>query len=228
MGAPTFMATVYTILRKDIQSELRSKQTVVTMLLFGVVLTMVFAFSFVTDPETNRMVFPGAVWGALFFSAVLGVGRTFAREAENGAFTALMLSPADRSAVLLAKIIANFLLVVAVMVLVVPLLAVMLHVDCSGIELWLAIQIVSGCIAFAVVATPLAVLAVNARFAEVLLPTVIFPMVTPVLIAGVKGTGVLMGTTVGDDPVPWLKFTWAFALVFGLLGMSLFNRMVTE
>ena len=71
-------------------------------------------------------------------------------------------------------------------------------------------------------------LAVNARFAEVLLPTVIFPMVTPVLIAGVKGTGVLMGTTIGDDPVPWLKFTWAFALVFGLLGMSLFNRMVTE
>ena len=51
MGAPPFMATVYTILRKDIQSELRSKQTVVTMLLFGVVLTMVFAFSFVTDPR---------------------------------------------------------------------------------------------------------------------------------------------------------------------------------
>ena len=61
------------------------------MLLFGVVLTMVFAFAFVTDYETNRMVFPGAIWGFIF-TGVLGVGRTFAREAEDGAFHALMLS----------------------------------------------------------------------------------------------------------------------------------------
>ena len=57
-----------------------------------------------------------------------------------------------------------------------------------------------GALRFSVVATPLAVLAVGARFAEVLLPMVIFPLVTPILIAGVKGTSALMGTTVEDDP----------------------------
>ncbi|MEE2786024.1 MAG: heme exporter protein CcmB [Myxococcota bacterium] len=228
MSTPGFVNTVHAVIAKDIRSELRSKQTVATMLLFGVVLTMVFAFAFVTDPQTNRMVFPGAIWGALFFTGVLGVGRTFAREAEDGAFHALMLSPADRGAVLVAKMVVNVILVSTVMVLVVPLMAIMLHVQTDGLATWLVIQIVSGCVGFAVVATPLAVLAVGARFAEVLLPMVIFPLVTPILIAGVKGTSALMGTTVEDDPMPWLKFTWAFICVFGLLAMALFDRMVTE
>jgi len=74
----------------------------------------------------------------------------------------------------------------------------------------------------------LAVMAVGARFAEVLLPIVVFPMVTPVLIAGVKGAGVVLGTTFETDPWPWLQFTAAYDLCFGLIGLFLFERMVTE
>ena len=198
------------------------------MLLFGMVLTFVFAFGFVSDPQTNLKVIPGALWCALLFTGALGVGRTFAREAEDGAFSALVLSPADRGAILLAKCLMNVLLITLVMALVTPCLAVMLRVDLTPYAGIIALQLGLGAIGFAAVGTPLAVMAVNARFAEVLLPMVVFPLLSPLVISGVKGTGVLLGVTIGDDPWSWMQFSVAYDLVFGVGGLLLFEKMVTE
>ena len=197
-----YFGTFWTVLGNDLRTEWRAKETFLTMLLFGTVLAFVFAFGFTNDPVTNRRILPGALWGALFFTGALGVGRTFAREAEDGAFAALILSPASRSAILLAKIVTNMVLIALVMVLVVPLLTIMLRVDMTD-ELPTIIALLgTGTVGFSVVATPLAVMAVSARFPEVLLPIVVFPMVTPVLIAGVNATGITLGTAIGDTPGP--------------------------
>ncbi len=228
MNQPGFLSVVGVVLAKDLRTELRSKQTLMTMAMFGLVLTFVFAFSFVADPATNRKVLPGALWASLLFTGTLGVGRTFAREAELGAFAALVLSPADRAAVLLGKMLGNLAMSIVVMVLVVPLLALMLRVDITATAAIIALQLLLGALGFAVVGTPLAVMAVNARFAEVLLPIVVFPLVTPVLIAGVKGTGIALGTTIGEDAWGWVQFIAAFDVAFGVGGLFLFERMVTE
>jgi heme exporter protein B len=217
------------VLRKDLTVELRSKETLATMGLFGAVMTFVLAFGLVSDPAANRRVLAGAWWIALLFVGTLGVGRTFAREAQDDAFTALILSPAHRGAILLAKMAGNLLLSLGVLALVAPLLAVMLHVEVESEVLGaLAGGLFLGALGFAVVGTPLAVLAVNARFAEVLLPMVVFPLVSPVLISGVTVTGVLLGTDVAGDVGGYLKLMAAFDLAFGVGGVFLFERMVTE
>lgn len=228
MRRHSFIKLLGILLFKDLRSEARSKQTLATMALFGLVLAFIFAFGFVADPKTNLRVLPGALWGSLLFTGTLGVGRTFAQESHDGAFAALVLSPAPRSAILLGKILINFLLTVLVMFIVMPILSVMLHVDLSGHVGIILMQVALGSLAFAAVGTPLAVVAVNARFAEVLLPMVIFPMLTPVLIAGVKSTGIVLGTSVGIDPWPWMQFMIAFIAFFGTMGLFLFERMVTE
>jgi heme exporter protein B len=228
MKPPGYFGVVSIVVGKDLRTELRSKETLATMLLFGLVLTMVFAFGFASDPATNRKVIPGALWASLLFTGTLGVGRTFAREAEHGAFAALILSPADRAALLLAKTVVNFLLSLMVMCVVTPLLAVLLRVDMMPHAGIIAAHLSLGALGFAVIGTPLAVMAVNARFAEVLLPMVVFPLVSPVLIAGVKGVSVALGTTAGTDPWSWVQFNAAFDLTFGLGGLFLFERLVTE
>ena len=216
------------LLKKDAVLELRSKQTMMTMLLFGAVLTFMYAIGFETNPGVNRQVFPGVVWGALLFTGALGVGRTFSHESASGAFEALILSAVPRSALLMSKMVVNLCLILLVMSIVVPLFAVMLRVDLSGLEFTLALQILVGTIGFSAVATPLSVIAVGARFPEVLLPVVIFPLVTPVLISGVKGTGVLLGVAIGGSPWSWISFSSAFAVVMLTIGVLLFEKLVTE
>jgi heme exporter protein B len=225
---PGFLGTVRLVLAKDLRTELRSKELLVTLMLFGAVLTFIFAFGFANDPATNRKVLPGALWAALLFTGALAIGRTFAREAEADAFTALVLSPADRSAVLLAKMLGNLLLQLVVLALVLPLLAVMLRIDLEGVTGQVVLLLLLGTIGFAVVGTPLAVMAVSARFAEVLLPIVVFPLVVPVLIAGVQGTGVVLGTVIGENPNDFIALMLAFDAFYAVGGLLLFDRMVSE
>ena len=228
MSGQSYVTTVGVVLAKDLLAEFRSRETVTTMGLFGLVTTFVFAFGFSADPMTNMKVFPGVLWTTLLFTGTLGIGRTFAREQQEGAFGALVLAPVPRSAILLAKIIVNLLLTAIVMVIVTPTVALMLHVDLTPYAAVIALQLTLGAIGFAVVGTPLAVIAVNARFAEVLLPMVVFPLVTPVVISGVTGTGALLGTTASDDPWSWIQLTAAFDCLYGIGGLFLFERMVSE
>lgn len=224
----SFAHAYRTVLAKDLRTELRSKETLATLLLFGGVLTFVLAFGLSNDHKLNRRIMPGAIWLAMLFTGTLGVGRTFAREAEDGAFTALVLSPTPRGALLLAKMTVNLLMTVTVIALVLPLLTMLLRVDLTGALGPIALQVLLGGVGFAVIGTPLAVMAVNARFPEVLLPMVIFPLVVPVLIAGVQGTGVVLGTVAGDDPWVWIQLMLAFDVVYGTGGLLLFERMVSE
>jgi heme exporter protein CcmB len=223
-----YLDTLRGMLAKDLRIELRSKEVLFTLVLFGLVMVLVFAFGFASDEKTSRAVLPGILWATLLFSGTLGIGRTFGREARDGAFQALVLSPAPRSAVLLAKVTVNLALMLFVMALLTPVLAVMLRVDlspCAGI---IALQLTLGALGFAVVGTPLAVMAINARFAEVLLPLVVFPLAAPVLICGVNGTGAVLGTVIDPDPLPWLRMTAAFDAIYFAGGLFLFERMVTE
>ncbi len=224
----TFLDTLLLVWGKDIRIELRSKDTLITLVLFALVMTMVFTFGFASDPESNRRVFPSVLWATVLFCGTLGVGRTFAREARDGAFTALVLSPAHRGGILAAKTLVNLVLTLAVTAISTPILAVMLRVDLSDIAGPVALQLLLGGAGFALVGTPLAVMAVNARFAEVLLPMVVFPLVAPVLIAGVTGTAALLGTIPEHDPGPWYQLMLGFDCVYLVGGQFLFGRMVTE
>ena len=218
----------WVIFDKDLRVELRSKETFATLGLFGAVLSFVFAFGFIGDPAVNLQVAPGVLWAGLLFVGALGVGRTFAREQDNSAFTALALSPIPRTAILASKVLMNFILTAGTMALMTPLLALLLHLDLTPYALPLACLIGLGALGFALIGTPLAVLAVGARFPEVLLPMVTFPLVSPVLICGVRGCAALFGTAVDDDYWAWAQMILAFDLIAGLGGFFLFEWMVSE
>ena len=210
-----FWGALTLLMRKEFRLELRSKQTLITMLMFGVVLTFMYSIGFETDPGTNRKVFSG-------------VGRSFAHESSSGVFDALMLAPLPRSAILVSKLLVNVILMSIVMIVVIPLFAVMLRVEIADVLPMLSLQVFVGIVGFCSIATPVSVIGTTARFPEVLLPMVVFPLITPVLIAGVKGTGVLLGTAIGDSPLGWVYFTAAFSTVFLTLGVLLFDKLVTE
>ena len=226
-----FVQTFLVVLGNDIRAEARSRQTVVTMVLFGIVLATVFAFGFTSEPKINRNTFPGILWGCLFFTSVLGVGRTFFREAEDGAFHALVLSPADRGGILMAKVVMNTVLAMLVMAVILPLLVVLLNVELvdpkgDSIVGLVCLQLVSGDFLYLGRNTARSD-GGDGPFLQVCF-MLIFPMVTPVLVAGVASTGIALGTSLGDSPWTWLQVIWGIGAVFGALGMVLFERMVTE
>jgi heme exporter protein B len=100
------------IIWKDIVLESRSRETIASLLVFGVVVLVVFNFALDVTPANVLQLAPGLLWVAIVLSAVTGMGRTFLIERENGCMTALLLAPVERSSIYLAKLIVNTLLLI--------------------------------------------------------------------------------------------------------------------
>jgi heme exporter protein B len=211
----SYLADVGTLARKDLRLELRSRDTVPAMLLFVVSTLVVFNFSLPAGASAEAAY--GLLWGALVFTAILGLTRAFAAEREQRVLDGLVLAPCDRSAIWLGKAIA----VVAFLGLaeIVALPAFALFFEPVGWELVAAVALAN--LGFAVVGTLLAAVAAASRARELLLPLLFLPLVIPVVVGGV-------GASIADDPARYLGFLVLYDLIFAILSWASFEYVVTE
>src|ERR1700741_3229059 len=105
------MKTALTVLRKDIRLELRTFETVPAMVLFSFATFVIFHFGLNRSTIAGQLA-AGVLTVTLLFAAMLGAGRLFVAEREQGGFDAFLLAPVDRNALLLAKTAALYVYLV--------------------------------------------------------------------------------------------------------------------
>jgi heme exporter protein CcmB len=177
---------------KDLRVESRSRELVFTTLFFALTSVLVFAFSFVqVDGTVPVGAASGILWVTLAFAGTIALTRTFEREREHDTLRGLLLSPIPRTAVYLGKLFGVVLLLAAIQALIVPLTGLFFQAPIVRSAGWLISMLVTGALVFAAVGTLFAAMLVRARSRDVLLPLVLFPIVVPVIIAGVRGTNAL-------------------------------------
>jgi heme exporter protein B len=224
-----FGATVLRIVRKDLTVEVRSREVVYTTLFFAVSCLLVFAFALVREGRAPEGAGEGILWATLTFAGTLALGRTFERERQSETLRALLLAPVPRAAVYVGKLVGIVGLLLAVEIVLVPLVTLFFGAPLMRRPLWLAGVLLTGTIGFAAVGTLFAAMLVRARSRDVLLPVLLYPVVVPVLIAGVRGTSALVEPTF--DPAIarfWLALLFAFDAVFVTLALWTFEPVMTD
>src|SRR6185312_14654468 len=124
----TFVRRVLVIMAKDLRAELRTKEAVNASLSFALVVLLLFSFAFDPSEETTREISGGLLWIVFAFAGTLLLNRSFARELSNDCLDALISAPIPASALLLGKALANFLLVLAVELIALPLFGVFYNI----------------------------------------------------------------------------------------------------
>lgn len=225
----SFAATVWLVTKKDLLIELRSREVAYTTLFFAVACVLVFAFGFVREGVAVDDAAAGILWIAIAFSGTLALGRTFERERQNDTLRALMLTPADRPALYVGKLLGVLILLAAVEAIVTPLVALMFHAPLFAFPVMTGLLLAAGTIGFAAVGTLFAAMLVRARSRDVLLPILLYPITIPVIIAGVRGTAVLLQPE-ANLPVArmWLSILVFFDVVFITLALWTFEPAMTE
>lgn len=228
-GGPSFVQTVWLVTRKDLLIEFRSREIVYTTLFFAVACVLVFAFGFVHEGVAVEDAAAGILWIAIAFSGTLALGRTFERERENDTLRALMLTPMDRPALYLGKLVGVLLLLVGVEAVIVPLVGLMFHAPLFASPLLMMFLLLSGTVGFVAVGTLFAAMLVRARSRDVLLPILLYPITIPVIIAGVRGTAALLQPE-ADLPIArmWLSLLIFFDVVFVTLALWTFEPAMSE
>jgi heme exporter protein B len=222
------LAKVWTIFRKDLLIELRTKDSINAMIFFGIVVLVIFNFALESIRDSIRLAVPGVLWTAFAFSGTLGLNRMFAAEKENSCLQGLLMIPVDRGIIYLGKMLAAaaFMLLTEVVIFVFSLIFFNLTVW-SEIP-YIVLVCFVGTLGFTAVGTLLSAIAVNTRMREVLLPLILFPVVLPILINAVEATAIILNTV--DYRVLQLPLTImsVFTIVFVTLAYLLFEYVLED
>lgn len=225
----SLLRTIWLVVRKDLLIELRSREILYTTVFFAVSCVLVFAFGFVQEGQAPEGAAAGILWIAVAFSGTLALGRTFERERQTDTLRALLMAPADRPAIYLAKLCGVLILLFAVEALIVPLIALMFQAPVFRHPLMLAALLAAGTVGFAAVGTLFAAMLIRARSRDVLLPVLLYPMTIPVIIAGVRGTAALLqAETDVASARAWLSILFFFDVVFLTLALWTFEPVMGE
>jgi heme exporter protein B len=214
----------WALLWKDIRVELRTRQVWGGMALFAILVLVVFNFAFDLTAVDKVAVAPGALWIAFVFASILGLGRTFAAEREQGSLDRLLVCPGDRKAIYFAKLLGNMLFIGVVEVIAVPLFAA--AYDLPILTPGIIPIVVLGTLGVASIGTMFSAVASNTRAREVLLPLLVFPLIIPVVIGAVRATQDLVSPA--GDGISWLGLIAAFDVIFVSLSMILFQYVIEE
>lgn len=229
----SYLSVVVAIIKKDIRSELRTKEMVASMFVFSVLVLLIFNFTLSLDRETTLALAPGILWVAFVFAGSLGLNRSFASERENRCIHGLMLAPVDRSALYFGKLVSNVIFMLVAEVFLLPLFMVFFNLNLfAELEpaafMTFLLVVGLGTLGYAAVGTTLAAIAANTTMREVLLPVLLFPVAVPVVIGAAESTRLIFQPDLFHSPWGWIRLLAVFAVVFIVVSWLTFEYVLEE
>lgn len=224
----TFLLQSLLIYRKDMLVEYRTRERVVTMFVFSLIIVVIFNFAFNTDPNIVHRVVPGMIWVAFAFASMLSASRSFASEKDKGTLDGLLLAPIDRGSIFLGKLLGNVTLIGLVQLAILPLFVIFFNMTILPYLSKLLVVFFLGTVGFSSIATLFAAVAVNTRMRDVMLPVLLLPIASPVLIALVETTRTIFEGGDWQDMANWIRLLSVFTVVFLVASVMLFDYIVEE
>ena len=222
----TAFAKIIAIFWKDILIELRTKEIIVSVLVFALLVLVIFSFAFGAGTDMTELIAPGILWVALTFGGVIGLNRTFTVEKENSRLEGLMLCPVDRAVIYWGKLAASFTFMLAVSIVVTPIFLALFNLPMFLPRL--AFIIVLANLGFAAVGTLFSALAVNTRARDIMLPILFLPVAVPVIVAAVKATAPVLAGRPWPDMLTWLQIIIVFDIIYLVIATLVFEFVVEE
>lgn len=211
---------------KDLRIEARSRVTAEQILPFGLVVLLLFAFALDPDRGVLRDVAPGLFWVTVLLAALLAVSRSFALEAEHGARDGLRLSGLDPAAIFLGKAAAIAVELLALEAVLSVGVIVLFDVELGSVAP-IVLAAFLATVGVASTGTLYGVLAASSGARETLVPVLLLPVVSPVLLAATRAWEAAIDD-VPSESWPWIGLLAIFAVLYTSIGTLAFGSLLEE
>lgn len=223
----TLIKSALLVAKKDLYSELKTKQILATMIIFSGLVILVFSFAFDPANQTTKAVIPGVVWVIVVFSGILGLNRSFISEQRNDTMQGLLVAPMLPQSVFLGKFLANFSMILIVELVSLPFLFLLFDFKVLGSLPYFVVVMIIGSFGFISIGTFLAALAANSKNSEMLLPLLLFPITSPILIGVVQATRIFLSNTEKfSSAFAWMQLVAAYDVIFFVLCFLLIDYVL--
>ena len=232
MKRPSSFSQYRVLLAKDLKAEFRSKDMIVSMGIYAVLVIVVYgvALSFAKPGAEFLEVSAGLLWALVTFTSLLGLNRSFSRESEGGCIEGLLLAPIDRGAVFLAKATSNLVFLLLVELVAVPLFWLFFssYANLAPSAWMMIVPLVIGSVGIAGIGTLLSTITMRTRGKDVLLTLLFVPIVFPLLYACVAATTAVVvgGDVMADMLLPSLALAAGYDVIMILASWVLYDFVI--
>lgn len=223
---PSWVSQALLVARKDLTIELATGEIVTTSGFFAVLVAVIASLAFFAGPRAAERVAPGVIWVAVAFASVLALSRTWQRERDDGALSGLLVLPLARSAIFAGKALGLFVFITVVEIIVVPVTALFFSVDLTQVGVGLVLICAVATPGIAASGTLFGAMTVRTRARDLVLASVLFPLLAPTLLAGVAGTRELFSGASLGELSDYLSMMGVFGVVFVTGGLGLFELLI--
>ena len=212
---------------RDLLLAWRRRSDVLATLFFFIIVVSLFPLGVGPEPQLLRTIAPGVVWVAALLASMLALGRTFGNDYQDGTLEQLLLTPQPLFLIVLAKVLAQWIVSELPLVLVAPVLG--MQFGLSQNTLWImTVSLLLGTPVLSLIGSIGAALTLGLRAANVLVALLVLPLYIPVLIFG---AGAIESTVNGLEPQAYLLLlgaTLILALAFAPWATSAALRISVE
>jgi heme exporter protein B len=169
------------LLRRDLTLAFRHRTEIVNPLLFFVLVTTLFPLGIGADTKILQNVAAGVIWVAALLASLLSLDGIFRSDFEDGTLEQFMLSAHPVSLLVIAKVVAHWLVTGLPLLAIAPLLGVLLSMSAKAIGV-LVITLALGTPVLSLIGSVGVALTVGLRRGGILLSLLVLPLYVPVLI----------------------------------------------
>ncbi len=221
------MGAFLLILRRDLRLAFRRWSELATPLMFFVIVASLFPLAASPDAAQLRDVGAAVLWMSALLSSLLALDGLFRADAEDGSMEQLILSPAPLGLIVLAKILAHWIVSGVPLLLLAPLLALSFYLPAEALPtLIMALALATPTLS--VLAAIGAALTVTLRGGGAIIGLLVLPLTAPVLIFGTRATELAVGGESTLGPLYLLAALAVFSLSVGPLAASAAVKVAME
>jgi len=213
VNPPSTLSMFRWMVRRDLTLAWRRRADVLSTLFFFVIVVSLFPLGVGPETQLLRQIAPGVVWVAALLASMLSLGRLFANDYQDGTLEQMLITPQPLYLIVLAKVLALWLVSGVPLALISPLLGVQFGLANETLGV-LAFSLLLGTPVLALIGSIGAALTLGLRGGGVLIAVLILPLYIPVLIFG---AGAVDASISGMSPQANLSLLGAvlvLALVF--------------
>ncbi len=199
------------LIRRDLILAMRHRAEMINPLLFFMLVTSLFPLGIGANPNLLQAVGPGVIWVAALLAALLSLDGVFRSDFEDGTLEQYLLSSHPVSLLVLAKVLAHWLITGLPLLLISPLLGVFLGLPAAGIKI-LFITLLLGTPVLSLIGAVGVALTVGLRKGGMILSLLVLPLYVPLLI---------FASSAVDTAAAGLPVTAHLSLIAALLVLSL-------
>ena len=218
----------YTLVRKDLLLEFRTKEIIIPMFTFGLAIILIFSLSFNASQEINHTFSPGLLWIIILFVSSLGLHRMFVLEKEFDAFTLNLAAPIDRGTIFISKVVSGTILLLIAEIMIIPPFVVFMNLSIPSNWPIMMLILIIGDLGIMSIGAIISGLSMRAKLSEILFPILFFPLVSPHLIACVKATNYWFKGIPFINWQSWVYLIITFFIIFLLVGFMIFDFIAEE